>query len=230
MLPRITCLLSALFLMPLLTAHGAADMAAISVSFPVRTHGISMTKTELMQMLTTSEGKMEDGGVHISLDPGDSFDALGNVKDEGDIVIEAGDVNGCNTIKKFLEDHRGVVHIVRSIPCCDKPRKDLVGCSGLGMAILVLPQDQQKDIQLRAVEWMHELGHNKGLCHSECSANALMSSNPLGAGDTDLDSCEQHVFNGGHLSDLQCTQTQPQNCRQMDCNDNTQATVQRQVK
>jgi len=227
MLPRITCLLSTLFLIPLLTAHGAADTAARSVSFPVRTHGVQLTKTELQEVLNIAQDKLAHRGVNISLEPdSDSFSG-DNVIDKGPIIFETGDVDGCKTIENFLKNNPGVVHIVSEIPCCGGVKQGVVGCSGLNLAMLVLPPHQQEDVQLRAVEWMHELGHNKGLCHSQCSTNALMTPNPLGVKDTELDSCEQSVFTGGKLSDLACTQAQ--NCRQMNCDDAPESTLERQV-
>jgi hypothetical protein len=232
MLYRITCLLCTLLLMPLLTAHGATDIPAFPVTLSFRTHGITLTETELRKMLNIAQHKLEPE-IHIVLTPDNSsFDANHNVKKLDNIVIDPSDVHGCDIFTKLLKNDPGVVHIVDDIPCCGSDfegdgKPQIGGCSGLHLAILVL-RPQQQDLQIRAVQLMHELGHNKGLCHNTCNllTNPLMSSKTLGGTDTQLDPCEKKIFTGGDLSDPACTLDQC--CRPINCGaTGAQATFER---
>ncbi|HJX84005.1 MAG TPA: hypothetical protein VJ723_06650, partial [Candidatus Angelobacter sp.] len=60
--------------------------------------------------------------------------------------------------------------------------------------MIVLPA-HQNDVQLRAVQWMHEFGHRKGLCHRTCPDGALMVPAPS-IGNINIDPCESNILEG----------------------------------
>jgi hypothetical protein len=85
------------------------------------------------------------------------------------------------------------VHVVREIHCCGGEKPGILGCSGAGKPIIVT---EGIDLDSAAVLWMHELGHNKGLCHrARDDEFAIMSPTILVTNKT-VNQYEHDVFEG----------------------------------
>jgi|SRR3984885_8039858 len=101
----------------------------------------------------------------------------------------------CNILKSVLANPEPSidtvdVHIFDSITCCSGPDTNFVGCSGTVLPTAVLAP--QNTPTLRAVQWLHELGHNRGLKHRN-ENGALMYETPT-SGFRKLDDCEYQGF------------------------------------
>ncbi|HXA84117.1 MAG TPA: hypothetical protein VNZ47_03515 [Candidatus Dormibacteraeota bacterium] len=104
---------------------------------------------------------------------------------EGDgTVMTAGDLDSLFQIQ-------GDVHVVRGIQCCGGEKNGILGCSASGKPIIVM---EGIPLEAAAVLWMHELGHNKGLCHRDRSY-ALMAPDIVES-DTNVNQYEHDVFEG----------------------------------
>lgn len=102
-------------------------------------------------------------------------DGDGTVKNEDDL--------------KALFKLPGNVHVVREIHCCGGEKPGILGCCGLGKPIIVR---EGIGPESAAVLWMHELGHNKGLCHRD-DIDALMAPAIIVANKT-VNQYEHDVF------------------------------------
>jgi hypothetical protein len=178
--------LTIFFLTPVLTAGGAADIdSVVTIPFKFHAHGAQVTPQDINRVLAVAKEFLKNEGIRVS------FDSNHKVSDEGNLeACPAG-------IDNLLSTGPGNVHIVDKIPCCGEHSEErdnvrIVGCSGLGMAIIVLGVSRPDLVSLRAVQWMHELGHSIGLCHSRLPVG-LMIRDP-GATDTAIDDCERQFF------------------------------------
>jgi hypothetical protein len=211
MLYKIICMLSLLLLTPVLTARVGADTnIKHPIPFAIHTHGVALTEEDVRAVLDDAQAFLINDGVAISFDTSHSFDTNHNVIDDGKI-------SGCDGITALLRKKDVDVHIVDDIPCCgDDTEKDhkIVGCSGFKMPMIVLPGSQSMlagTLHLKAIQWMHELGHHMGLCHNVSDVGSIMNRVPIFTTDS-LDACEQAVFNLEVASNRRCkpTCTRPQ--------------------
>lgn len=86
---------------------------------------------------------------------------------------------------------KGAVHVVREIGCCGGEKNGILGCSGPEKPIIVTVESAQ---DASAVLWMHELGHNKGLCHRD-RRFAIMNPVLIDTNST-VNQYEHDVFEG----------------------------------
>lgn len=215
MIFKLRYILGMLFLAPLITWNGPANVKrSFSVSLIVRAHGVSLPKEELDAVLEAAKDFLTSDGVNLSFTvASDQFDSNHNVIDDGKIL-------SCDDIKSLLNSSvangpKVHVHIVKNIPCCDGAVQSIegntiVGCSDSKKPLIVRAPDNPGLVRLTAIQWMHELGHNRGLQHSACQ-NSIMFPVPSFESTT-LDSCEQLVFNGGTTSNPVCAATPADNC------------------
>lgn len=216
MLHKITSMLSILFLMPVLTARGTADATGFSIPFAVHTHGVKLTEADLNAVLDEAQTLLNDNSASLSLD----LNRASSLDPKTNNVVDEGEIKGCPDLTALLNRKDVNVHIVDSIPCCDDPtRKELglVGCSGQGKAIIVLPGNSlmsPNELQLLAIQWLHELGHNLGLCHNICNDGSIMTKDPVFK-DKKLDDCERQIFSNHLPTDPNCML--PNSCNQT-CN------------
>lgn len=183
------------------------------LSLTVRAHHTSLTGNELNAVLSEAQGILQKTGVNLSFDvTPDSLDSTRNIVDAGRI--------GCDEINALLNQRTTNtltvnIHIVDEIPCCGGAQEAVLGetiegCSGLNMAMIVKPPDSPLFRELTAIRWVHELGHNRGLCHNGDSSH-IMYVRP-GASSEELDVCEQAVFNGDPPP-ATCVSTLDQSCK-----------------
>jgi hypothetical protein len=167
------------------------------LSFTIISHGVGFTSADANKVIAEENRILVKRTLNLSLQ-------LGNVI--------AADAITCDGIKELLKAQANDVHeihVVNSIPCCGSPvNGTIVGCSGAKMPLIVLPIDESTDqgtLRLRAVQWLHELGHNKGLCHIG-GVSALMSGDALTAQNIGVDNCTRATFTSGSI-DPSCTQS-----------------------
>jgi hypothetical protein len=186
---KIANMFSLLLLFPVLSARGAVDTDLASpIPFIVHTNGVSFTVQEVDAVLATARDFLRQDGLHISFD----FDENIIVQDK---------VDGCGGITDLLRKGISNVYIVNDIPCCgsaDEIRDNIKidGCSGPTTAIIVVMRGNNSmnhEILLsEAVLWMHELGHNKGLCHNDFPGELMARSHTTG--NTELNDCEKAIL------------------------------------
>jgi len=148
----------------------------------IKTHGVQLTQQEAMAIINQSKTFLPG----LSISPGTISDGGGS-----------GTIATCKDMDALLADKSADVHVVKSIGCCGKSQgQDIAGCSGLNLPMVVLPLDSHhpENVPLVAVQWMHELGHRKGLGH-DTTTGSLMFKNP-GAGNTATTPCELNAFLG----------------------------------
>jgi len=150
------------------------------ITLTIKTHGVQLTQQDATAIINESRSFLP--GLPLS---------LGSISDAGGPSI----IQTCKDMDALLADKNADVHVVQSIRCCGgSVGQDIGGCSGLNLPIVVLDPNQSGSVPLRAVQWMHELGHRKGLGHST-TPGALMLEKP-GAGNTGTTACELNAFLG----------------------------------
>lgn len=107
----------------------------------------------------------------------------------GTFSVGDGTVTGDNIDSLFqIQPVRNVL-VVNKILTCGGEKSGILGCCGPGKPIIVIAGLSPDDA---AVAWMHELGHNKGLCHRDFSF-ALMAPVLVDANKT-VNQSEHDVF------------------------------------
>jgi hypothetical protein len=168
------------------------------LSFTIVSHGVNFTSADANKVLEQEQRILTKRSIMVPLQL------------NGDVTI-AGAITTCDDIKALMKpqpDNNHEIHVVKSIPCCGPPTNaTIVGCSGTKMPLIVTMDEatDQGTLRLRAVQWLHELGHHRGLCHS-IGISALMSGAPLTVGNTRIDQCVQAAFTGDPI-DPSCTQS-----------------------
>ena len=159
-----------------------------SIPFTIRTHGVQLTAQDAAVVIAKGNKILQRAGstVPVSLT---SFTNGGG----------SGIVSTSEELNALFADTSANVHIVKEIDFCGSKvvSGTIAGCSGTDKPIVALAGDvsaHPENVRLTAVQWMHELGHRKGLCHSS-EDGALMAPTP-GAGNTGIDECEINAFIG----------------------------------
>jgi hypothetical protein len=198
-------------------------------------YGLSLLIVILMMGSTTSTSGLQDGIQEISLVIV-SHDSNFSKEDAQEVIKEAntillygqahfqlkignfisyndfGDAD-CDTIEKLFAMREATIHVVQYIYCCNHVvySHTLVGCSGTDLPAIVLPVSRNTfsdTITLRAVEWLHEIGHSRGLGHIN-DTTLIMQEIPT-SGSTGLDSCYRQIFSSNLPSSCISLQQQSQ--------------------
>jgi hypothetical protein len=163
-----------------------------TIQLTIQTHGVQLTEEDAKRVIAKENTFLLQAGSPVSINLKSFTDGGGS-----------GIIKTCTDLNALLANKNANVHIVKEIRCCgDKAESDAIaGCSGKGMSIIALPpvdlSAHPENARITAVQWLHELGHRRGLGHSR-KAGALMAPKP-GAGNTKIDECELNAFSGNSI-------------------------------
>ncbi len=160
-----------------------------SVTFTIQRHGVQLTPQDAQAVIAKGIAILSKSSVPTQV----SINFDGNVTDGGGTGI----INDCDAMNALLGTKGVSLHVVKEIHCCGGVQGgDIVGCSGPNLPIVARPiniSTEMSILKLRAVQWMHEFGHNRRLCHRRGEGAPLMYDTPS-SGNTDVDQCEHDAF------------------------------------